>query len=233
MIRFVFRWLFRLLILAIVLAVAAILLKDPIIKSLTTASVSRKTGLEVRIGQMEIGLLTSTVDLANIVFYNSAEFGGAPFLEIPDLHIEYDLRDARRHETHFNLMRLRISEINIVESKAGKTNVFELLNRVVPGGFALTKPRGSGKIQHFKGIDTLNLSVSRVKYTSLRNPKHDQDTEVAIKNDIIQNVRTEQDIAAVVLKIFLRAGITIFYDSPIRASTNHNHHGGKPQPVTQ
>jgi hypothetical protein len=234
MIRFIFRWLFRLLLLGIVLAVAAILVKDTIIKSLVTTAVARKIGLPVKIGVMEVGLLTPTVSLENIVIYNSAEFGGAPFLEIPELYIEYDLRDARNRETHFHLMRLKMREINIVESAQGKTNLFELLKRVVPGGFSLHRPKGSRKLEHFRGIDVLNLSVDHVKYTSLRNPRHNQETAVAIRNDIIQNVSTEQDISAILLKIFLRAGITIFYDAPVRASTNHTQRTGtRPQSVTQ
>jgi hypothetical protein len=220
MIKFVFRWLFRLLVLAIVLTVAAVLLKDTIIKSLTASALSKRTGLEVRIGQMEVGLMTPTVTMERVVIYNSAEFGGAAFLEIPELHFRYDLHDARRRVTHLELLRLHIHEINVVESDRGKTNLLEVLNRVVPGGFGLGPIKGSGKIEHFKGIDTLNLTVDRVKYLSLRNPRHNQDVEVGIKNDLIQNTRTQQDIAAIVMKIFLRAGITIFHDSPVRASTN-------------
>jgi hypothetical protein len=214
MIRFIFRWAFRLLILMIVLVVALILLKDTIARNMFEASFRRRTGLEIKMNNFELGLMRPTVSLDHVVIYNSAQFGGSPFLDIPDLHIEYDVREALQGETHLKLLRLNIREINIVEDRKGRTNLIDVLNQSIPGGFRIPKGKDSGKIEHFKGIDTLNLTVAHVKYTSLRNPRHNEDADVAIRNDIVQNVRTEQDIAAVVLKIFLRAGITVFYDAP-------------------
>ena len=53
-----FRWLFRLLILAIVLLVALVLLKDIIIKAVVEARLREATGMSVTIERLELGLMS-------------------------------------------------------------------------------------------------------------------------------------------------------------------------------
>lgn len=51
----------------------------------------------MRLGRLEIGLLNPKVTIENFVLYNAAEFGGAPMVDLPELHVEYDrpaLREA-------------------------------------------------------------------------------------------------------------------------------------------
>jgi hypothetical protein len=210
MIKFMVRWTFRLLILAIVLMVALLLLKDTILKNLTEAGIRRATGMEVKIGSISSKLTRPILTAENVVLYNTAEFGGGPFLDIPELHLEYS-GDARgRGDMHFKLVRINLREFNIVESKDGRTNITDMSAALQKAQTVNTNQPG----YQFNGIDTLNLTVGKVRYISLRNPKRNQEMNLALQNEIIQNVRTWDDMAGLLFKILLRAGITLYLDQP-------------------
>ncbi len=115
--KWFFRWAFRLLILLIVLAVAGVLLLNPIAKELTEYRLKRDTGMDVKIGRFEIGILDPGLTIENLVLYNSAEFGGAPFIDLPELRIEYARGNFFTHKSQYKLIRINLSQINVVEDK--------------------------------------------------------------------------------------------------------------------
>jgi len=45
--------------------------------------------MDARIEKMEVGLATPTVNLEGLKLYNTADFGGGTFLEMPELRVEY------------------------------------------------------------------------------------------------------------------------------------------------
>lgn len=211
--KFLFRWAFRLFILALVVGIAIFLLKDAVIKEVVESRIRQKTGMDARIGQLQVGTINPTVYVKDFVLYNTAEFGGAPFLNVPDLYLEYDREELVLKRIHIKLLRVTISELNIVENQHGRTNLQQTLSALDIGGGGVNK---NGKSDHpeFAGIDTLNLTVNHVKYTDQENPKLSQDIRSDIKNDVITNIRTEEDVTAVVMKILLRSGITVYHNSP-------------------
>jgi hypothetical protein len=220
-IRFVFRWAFRLLVLAIVLAVAAVLLKDIAARSLAEQRLRRETGWDARIGKAEFSLLEPRLRLENLVLYNPAEFGGSPILDASEIFLEYHRDELARGRTRLKLLRLSVREMHIVESAAGRTNLVDLLQRVAPE--TLDRSGKTGASERFGGVDMLNLSVGRVRYTNLRIPGRNEESNVGLRNVIVQNVRTEQDLAAILFKVLLRAGIPVYTDSkpaPVSASRN-------------
>ncbi|MGN6384788.1 MAG: hypothetical protein ACTHMT_00975 [Verrucomicrobiota bacterium] len=211
MIKFVFRWAFRLLVLAIVLVVSLILLKDTIARTFMEKRIRNETGFEVKIGRMEVALLRPVVSLDHLKLYNPPQFGGGLFVDIPDLHLEYKPTELRG--VQLKLLRLDLKELNIVLDAAGQTNLVDFLNRAAPG---LT-PGPGGKTssdQILHGVEMLNLSIGSVSFIDLRNPKRNQKFQLGIKNEVIQNVRSEQDIAAILFRALLRAGITVYLDEP-------------------
>ena len=211
MIKFFVRWTFRLIILGIVLLVALILLKDTILKSITETGIRRATGMEVKIGSLSSKLTRPILTAENVVLYNHAAFGGGPFLDIPELHLEYSADAKGRADLHFKLVRLHLRELNIVESKDGRTNITDITA-------ALQKVHTTNNTNmasyRFNGIDTLNLTVSKVRYISLRRPNRNQEMNLALQNEIVQNVRTWDDMAGLLFKILLRAGFTLYLDQP-------------------
>jgi hypothetical protein len=215
-IKFVFRWAFRLLLLAIVLVIGALLLKDNIARNLTEDRIRRDTGFDTRIGKLQFSLFSPRVSLENVIMYNPPEFGGSVFLKIPDLHFEYDRKKLALGKLHLTFLRLTLAEFHIVENQHGRTNLIDVLHKVAPEILGSAAP--SSDRPAFAGIDTLNLSLDEIRYTNLRYPKRNQEVKLALKNDLTHNLRSEQDIAAVLFKVLLRAGIT-FYSTPSPALT--------------
>lgn len=221
MIKFVFRWAFRLALLAVVLAIGALLLKDNIARNLTEERIRKETGFDAKIGRMKFSLFSPRVTLENLVIYNPVEFGGSVFLNVPDLHFEYNRKELALGKIHLSLLRLHLQEFHIVENQHGRTNLIDALQKAAPEFIGAPK---TGVVElKFAGIDTLNLTVDEVRYTNLRLPKRNQEVKLGLKNDLTQNIRTEQDVTGLLFKILLRAGITFYADQPrtrTQAATN-------------
>lgn len=218
MIKFIFRWAFRFLILAIVLVVALILLKDQILKSVAESQIRKNTGMDVKIGSLSVSLTRPVFNLENFVLYNTAEFGGGPLIDIPDLHLEFYPGATRKQQLQFKLVRMNVRELNIVESRDGRTNITSLAGALDKLNRESTNNNADFE---FKGIDTLNLTVGKVRYISLRDPRRNQQMNLALQNEIVQNVRSWNDMAGILFKVLIRAGVTIYLDQASPPRTNH------------
>jgi hypothetical protein len=208
--KFLFRWLFRLLILAIVLAVGALLLKDTILKAIAETRLRQSLGLEVRIGRMEVGLLTPTVSIERLRVFNLPEFGGSPLLDIPELHLEYDRDAARQGVVRLKLLRLNAAELNIVRNAAGHTNLVGLIALMQHPETAAQRPAAQRpESAAFGGIQTLNLSLGKITFTDLRPPTLTREFRLDVRNEVTTDLKSELDILSVLARALLRRGITL------------------------
>jgi hypothetical protein len=207
-IRFAVRWAFRGLILVIVLAVALVLLKDILAKALAEHELEARSGLEVKIGSLELGLFEPTVTLEDVKVYNRATFGGSPLLDAPDLHIEYDPGALLNRRLHLNLLRLSLAEINVVETQDGRTN---LIIRPDAPDSRPGPPAQPDRVLGFTfaGIETVNLSLNRLRYTNLKRPDKPTELQLGLRNQIFTKVRSVQELTNLVLKAMFRNGITV------------------------
>src|ERR1700722_20993382 len=165
--RWLFRWLFRLLILLVVLAVAALLLLDTVAREITENRIQQQTGLETKIGRMHVSLLQPKLTVENLVIYNSAEFGGSPLLEAPEVHLECDRNPFFHPNFHFKFIRLDWARLNVVEDAQGRKNL-DLIGKQlknspgIPGVPSAPKaPAGGTNTNSFPQIDTMNVSLGR------------------------------------------------------------------------
>lgn len=202
MIRFTVRWLFRFFILLIVLGVALVLLKDMLLKSWMENRIRAETGLEAHIGALELALFAPTLHIENFVLYNPPQFGGSPFLIAKEIHVEYDRQAVKYRELKIHLLRFNLSEIDVVENQKGETNL-QMLQ-------ALNKNSVQNKKQDqtldFTGIDTLNLTLGKIRYLSLKTPGPAREFDLGVRNQIQQNIKTTADLNALFLKILLQKG---------------------------
>ena len=203
-----FRWLFRLLILAIVLLVALVLLKDIILKALAEARLRQETGMSVTIDKLELGLFSPTFAVEGLKLYNRPEFGGSVFLDAPQLYFEYDPRAAfLGWKVHLNLLRCTVGELHLIKNQLGQTNVLGLLAALgVPGMAAappareVPKPAGQpaqtrGRRVEFGGIDRLYLSLGTVKYTDMQQPRQNWQRILNWKDQEERGLKTGDDLA--------------------------------------
>lgn len=208
--KFLVRWAFRLFILVLVLAVALILLKDILAKALAEHQIRVQSGMDVKIGKLELGLFSPTLTVEDLKIFNRAEFGGSPLLEVPDLYIEYDLGALARRRLHLRLVRLSLTEVNVVENREGRTNLVLALDNLDTRAASLP----SADFQYpfgldFADIDMLNLTLGRVKYTSLRHPDSATEVKLDLRNEIYTNIKSLPELRNLVLNTLFRKGITI------------------------
>jgi len=201
--KFLVRWTLRLLVILVVLAVALVLLKDIMLKELTQSRLRVATGLGVEIEQVNLALFSPTLTIRGLRLFNPPEFGASTFIDVPEMHFEYDRRALAKRELHLLLVRLSLAEVNIVEDGTGKSNleaIQSLLKRRPP-------PESLVDL-HFAGIDTLNLSVGRLRRYALLTPEKVEITPLNLQNEVFTGLKSERDgllaIGRLVVKLGLR-----------------------------
>jgi uncharacterized protein involved in outer membrane biogenesis len=202
--RRLIRWAIYLFILLVVLAVAGVLLLDTIVKEVVESRLRASTGMDVRIGKIEVGLLSPTITIENFKLYNTAEFGGSLFLDMPELHLEYDRMAARSGHLHFKLVRLDLAEIALVQNKNGRLNVqaMEKKGREASGG---EKSPVTVNVK-FTGIDTLNLTLGKFRLSNLASGR-EEEIDFGIKDQLSHNVKSEADLQGLSFLLATRAGM--------------------------
>jgi hypothetical protein len=207
MIRWLFRWLFRLLILLVALVVAAILLLDTIVREVTTYRLQQKTGLEVKIGRMHVGILDPRLTIENLVIYNSAEFGGSPLIDMPELHLECDRNPLFHVNYHFKLVRFNLARLGVVEDKKGRRNLDVLGERLKKtGDVSIMQPVLKNKATSknvYPQIDTLNLSLGRATYMSMKNPGKVDELSLDVRNQVYTEIKSPAQVNNILLVILL------------------------------
>jgi hypothetical protein len=124
--KWLFKWLFRLFLFAVVLIVILLLSLNSILRVYVKHRIRAQTGMDAEIGRFSIGLTEPTVTIQNFKLYNPPSFGGTPFLDIPEVHVEYDRAALAKHELHLTFVRFNLNELDIVKNEAGRTNIFSL-----------------------------------------------------------------------------------------------------------
>lgn len=194
-VKLLVRWCFRLLVLALLLALAAVLLKDLLIEEYLETRFRRATGLELEIGRLEVALFSPVLRAENVRLYNPPEFGGAPALLAAEVHLEYDLAALGRGTLHLPLLRLHLAELVVVEDGRGGLNLSVLATRWTALRDADAPPL------RFGGIDTLNLTLEQVRRVNLRDPARNVSLDPALRGQIWQGLRTPAELQRVWLEV--------------------------------
>ena len=193
--RFV-RWTLYVFVILVVLVVAAILLLNTMAKQFVESRLRVRTGLDPRIGVVDVGLLSPTITFENVKLYNKPDFGGSLFVDMPELHLEYDPGALLAGRLHFKFVRLNLAEVSLVQDKRGHVNVQELKKQ--PDASAAKK--SFGPRFKFTGIDTLNLTLGKFHVANLVSGRG-QDIDFGIKDQITHNVKSGADLP--ILNLFL------------------------------
>lgn len=201
------------MLLLVLLVILFFVFFDSIMKVVAENRIRAQTGMDARIGKFSVGLLSPVVTIEDFKLYNTAEFGGTLFIQIPELRVEYDRAALADRNLHIKLMRFNMSELSVVRNEAGRTNIMELMRRPsVPG----KKRPGDGGLSggplgdiKFTGIDVLNLSLGKVRFIDLRMPDKSVDLNLNVRDQILKNVKTERDLYGVLVLIWLRNGLSL------------------------
>jgi uncharacterized protein involved in outer membrane biogenesis len=210
--KFVFKWALRLLLLAVVLAVIFFLSLDSILRVIIQHNIRSQTGMDAEIGKFHLGLLEPVVEIKDLRIHNPPAFAGTPFLNIPEIHIEYDRAALKRNEIHITLLRFNLGELDVVKSADGQTNLLSF-GLQLPTKEAAAKSSGTDLAEfkkqtgmEFKGIDCLNVSVGQFKYLDLQNQSNNLEQKIGLENCVITNVTSLADLTGLGVVVGLRSG---------------------------
>jgi uncharacterized protein involved in outer membrane biogenesis len=206
MIRWFFKWVLRLCLLAVVLIIIFLLSLNTILRVVIEHNIRAQTGMDAEIGRFKLGLTEPTLEIQDLKIYNPPSFGGTPFLDIAEIHAEYDPAALARKEVHLTLLRFNLAELDIVKNQSGQTNIFALakapqIKSGAPSASNFKKQTG----YDFQRIDALNVSFGKAKYIDLKNPANDREQIIGLQNIVVPDVKSTRDLAGVAFLIGLRS----------------------------
>ena len=210
--KWIIKWLLRLFIAAVALVVVAVIVLLLTYNSILRVAIERQiraqTGMDAEIGSVHLALTSPTLEIQNLNIHNPPDFGGTPFLDIPEIHAEYDRAALARREIHLKLLRVNLGELDIVKNQAGQTNIF------LPGIKSQAKKSGGGNSladfkkqsgYDFTGIDMLNVSIGKVKFIDLNNQQNNREQTIGIEERVIPHVKSQTDLFGLAAEIALRS----------------------------
>src|SRR5277367_2327459 len=194
--KWIFKWLLRLVILAVVLVVVFFLSLDTILRLVMENRIRAQTGMDAEIGKFSLGLTEPTITIKDFKLFNPPSFGGTLFIDIPEIHVEYDRAALAKRELHVTLLRFNLGELDIVKNEAGQTNLFSIaalpsVKKSGGGNGAKSFAKETG--YDFTGIDVLNVSVGTAKYIDLKDQKNNREQKIGIENCVMKNVKSPTD----------------------------------------
>lgn len=197
---------FRLAAAAAAVALLLLLTKDFMVRTIAERRIRQQTGLGVRIDRCAFNPLASAVTLEGLKLYNTPEFGGGLFLDIPEVSIELDQFSLLRRQLRLTLLRCHVAELGIVRNETGHTNVISILNKVRDQAANRKRTGTDWHELNFGGIDVLNLTIDKERYTDLRDRRNDREISVGVRNQVFRNVNSEADVYGIVVILWLRSG---------------------------
>jgi uncharacterized protein involved in outer membrane biogenesis len=206
MIRWLIKWIVRLTLAIVVLVVLLVLLRDSMFRSFAEQRIRRETGMDVKIGKISSSLFSPVVTIENLKLYNTAEFGGTLFLDLPELHVEVDPLSFAQNKLRITVARLNIAEIDIVQNEAGKTNIHSLIAHMKSQPSKTGEKEKSLRDFEFAGIDMLNLSFGKLKFIDLKDAARNRELSLNLQNQVLRNLRTEGDVYGNLIVLWLRSG---------------------------
>ncbi|HTR41788.1 MAG TPA: AsmA family protein [Pseudomonadales bacterium] len=206
MIRWIFKWVLRLALLAVVLFIILLLSLNSIIRIVMEHNIRSQTGMDAEIGRVELGLTKPTLEIQNLKIYNPQSFGGTPFLDIPEIHVEYDRVALAEKEIHVTLLRFNLGELDFVRNENGQLNIDAMAKTPKTKSHGTATPNFKKETGYdFKQIDMLNVSFHTVKYIDLKNPANNREQIIGLQNCVVPNVKSPNDLAGLAFLIGLRS----------------------------
>lgn len=214
--KFTGRWAFRAVVVLVVLVVALVLMKDRIFQSWVESRLEDGTGLKVTMRHAEVDLFSGKVRFVGLKLFNPTEFGTSAFIHFEELQVEADRAALKERRLQFRMLLINLTELNIVEDKQGKLN-FQSIKEQIDRKQKESKPGktkdddGPELPMEFGGIDKLTLTLGKLRKINLNYPDKPVETDLAIRDEVMTDIKTKEDFQNKVLPVLLRGGIAAIY----------------------
>jgi uncharacterized protein involved in outer membrane biogenesis len=193
----ILRWVGGILLCLLLLAVVLVAARNRIFKAIAERRIRAETGLPARIGYLKTGLTAATIALKDIQIFNPPEFDNSVLLQVPQLYVELDAEQAAAGKLRFKVLRFHLAELNVVRDKKGRLNLeaFEdLRNAHGPTNAIPHTARTKGKAYEFGGIGKLYITLGKVTYTDLQQPKNNREFILGVQDELVTNIETTQEL---------------------------------------
>ena len=201
--------LFALLLLAVGLVAVSL---NGIVRKAAIKRLEEATGMTTELASVQLHLLPPGVELKGLRMMNTPEFGGSPFIDLPELALSVDRSGTKDGKFKLHEFRLDLATVNVVINERGERNVDVLRHRAEE---AQAKQSGTSRTKTEKpkmelgGIDRLDLSIGTMKYTDLRPPVVSRTVKFNWTNQVMTNIVSKDDLNARLLLLTLSQRVTV------------------------
>src|SRR5882672_7471699 len=119
----ILRWAIGVFAVLLLFVVAAVVFKNPLLKTVTRWNIKATTGLEASIGGLDLNIGGSRLRITSFRIYNDPAFGKSVLFDIPEIYLQVDSDSASDGKLRFKEVRFNLAEVNVVRSTNGLTNL--------------------------------------------------------------------------------------------------------------
>jgi len=206
----ILRWVGGVLLCLLLLAVALVAARNRIFKAMAERRIRTETGLPTKIGYLKTGLTSATLALKDIQIFNPPEFGRSVLVDVRQLYLELDTEQAAASKLRFKVLRFHLSEFNVVRDKQGRLNLEafqDFRNAHDPTNAIPQTVRSGGKAYEFGGIGKLYITLGKVTYTDLQQPKNNREFILGVQDELATNIETTQELDTWMKAFLIRVAV--------------------------
>lgn len=152
----------------VVFFVLLLVFKNVLIKTVVEQGTKRTTGLELSIADMDVGVLSSRVDITDMQLLNPAGFPDEVMIDIPKFLVDVELASFFKQRAHVETLALDLKELIVVRNKERKLNLMALKSVSEKQTKAKKPVKQEGAKKEKKelqiAIDTFILKIGKVTY---------------------------------------------------------------------
>ncbi len=194
------RWAIVLLLLLLAVVGALLLGKDAFLRKFAESRIRQKTGLDTHIGELKLPLGTATIAVRDFRVMNPPGFGTNALIDVPELFVQLDPGEAASGRLRFKEIRFHLKELNVVRASDKRLNLDvigeqieeHLATSLATNAPALTNLASTGLT--FGGIDKLQITLGRLRYTDQAHPLKSREVRFGVENETATNLRTVEDV---------------------------------------
>ena len=151
----------RIIVIALIAVLALGFIKNSAAKFAVESAAEIVTGLKLRMGGMDLGIINTSVKIKNLKLYNPAGYKDRVMIDMPGAYVKYDLMSIFSGKVHIEDMAIYLKEFVVVKNEKGELNLNAL--KMVKSGKGEAAPAEKGKAPEIR-IDKLQLKIDKVVY---------------------------------------------------------------------
>lgn len=198
------KWLLRGLAGFLIVAGLLYLLRGHIVCAVMQHRITQQTGLRSEIRKVDFQFGSGSISIEGLKIYNPPEFGDEPFIDLPLIQLEYDPASFQNRELRFKKVRFHLASLTIVRTTNGLTNLDHLKGRTTSK--ASTQKSSSPGGFKFKGIESLELTLGKIRLITLGTTNSITETDLQVRNAVLRNIKTQEELYSGLIEILLLRG---------------------------